>query len=71
MMQSMKIWATFGRGSAGDQWRLQAMSVLSPERARALAEREQLRTGAVGTQLLVREYESAAAVPWTLDSGGT
>ncbi len=64
----MRIWATFGRFDDGDRWRLQALSVLSAERARALAEREQRRAGRGPARLLVRDYESVEAVPWVLDA---
>jgi hypothetical protein len=64
----MAVWATFVRRTSEEPWRLEAMSVLSAERARALAERDHARTHVVGAQYLVRQYETPHAVPWTLDA---
>ena len=64
----MKIWATFGRSESSGRWRLQSLSVLSAERARALAEREQVRSGSGPMDLIVRSYESIYDVPWVLES---
>jgi hypothetical protein len=67
-----KVYAAYAQPAQGDAWRLAAVSVLSAERARALAEREQRRPDSMvkSTVLLVREYESMLAVPWRLEAGG-
>ncbi len=66
--KAMKIWATFGRSDGSGRWRLQSLSVVSAERARALAEREQVRAGSGPIDLVVRSYESIHDVPWVLES---
>jgi hypothetical protein len=62
------IWAIYVRRRPDEPWRLQAMSVLSAERARALAEREHARAGVRDAQYLVREFESPTSAPWTLEA---
>ena len=68
----MKVFATYARRSDGEWWRLAAVSVVSPERARALAEREQVRPDSPlsGAALTVREFDSLQAVPWRLEAAG-
>jgi hypothetical protein len=66
-MEAIKIFATYARLDGGD-WRLTAVSALSAERARSLAEQEQRRPGSAlrGASLTVREFASMRAVPWRL-----
>jgi hypothetical protein len=63
----MTIYATYVKVE-GDTWRLMAVSALSADRARSLAEREQRRPGSLikEASLTVREYESIRAVPRSL-----
>ncbi|MBI3971073.1 MAG: hypothetical protein HY332_07260 [Chloroflexi bacterium] len=64
----MRVWAAFIRQQPGAPWRLRALASLSAERARALVEREQVRSGLVCCDLIVREFDSVKAVPWTLEA---
>ncbi len=61
----MAIWAVYGKRTPQDAWRLAALSVLSAERARGLAEREHARAQVVGVQYRVCAYDSPRDVPWT------
>jgi hypothetical protein len=61
------VWATYVRKRTGEPWRLEAVSVVSPERARALAERHHARARIAGAELLVRQWESMGSVAWTLE----
>jgi hypothetical protein len=63
----MRIYATYARLDGGS-WRLTAVSALSPERARALAEQEQRRpeSGLREAHLTVRAFDSIEHVPWQL-----
>jgi hypothetical protein len=63
------VWATYVRRAPDESWRLEAVSVVSADRARALAEQNHARCRAAGVELLVRVCESMQAVPWTLDPG--
>ena len=62
----MAVWAVFVKRVPEDTWRLGALSVLSAERARGLAEREHARAQVVGVQYRVCTYDTPRAVPWTL-----
>ncbi|MGH2352739.1 MAG: hypothetical protein ACRDI2_02470 [Chloroflexota bacterium] len=68
----MKVFAIYTKRGEGESWRLTAVSALSAERARALAEQEQRRPGSAikGADLAVREYESIQSVPWSLAAAG-
>jgi hypothetical protein len=55
------------RRSPEGPWRLEAISVLSPERARALAEREHARQGAIGAQFRMRQYADIKEIVDRLD----
>lgn len=59
----MSVWATFVRRSADAPWRLEAMSVLGAERARALAEREHARHRVIGAEYRVRQFSSFKDIP--------
>ena len=65
------VWATYVRKMVGEPWRLEAVSVLSPERARALAEQHHARVRIVGAEMLVRQWESMHSVAWTLEPGAS
>jgi hypothetical protein len=63
------VWAAFVRRSADQpHWRLEALSVLGPHRARALAEREHARHCVVGAQFRVVEYASITEIPDRLEA---
>jgi hypothetical protein len=62
-----QIWAAFVQRTPGQPWRLEGMSVLSAERARALAERQHARERVVAARFVVRPYDSPLLVPWALD----
>jgi hypothetical protein len=63
----MSVWATFVKRSAESSWRLESMSVLGPDRARALAEREHARQRVVGAEFRVQQFASVKDVPERLD----
>ncbi len=64
----MSVWATFVKRTADTPWRLEAVSVLGADRARALAEREHARHSVVGAEFRVRQFNSIKEVPDHLDS---
>ena len=64
----MSVWATFVKRSAEAPWRLEAISVLGAERARALAEREHARDRVIGAQYRVQQFSSTKDIPASLES---
>jgi hypothetical protein len=64
----MAVWATFVKRAADSPWRLEAVSVLGADRARALAEREHARHRVVGAEIRVRQFSSINDVPDHLES---
>jgi hypothetical protein len=65
---AMAVWATYVKRGADSPWRLEAMSVLGAERARALAEREHARARVVGAEFQVRRFSDIKEVPDLLDA---
>lgn len=63
----MSVWATFVKRSADAPWRLEAMSVLGADRARALAEREHARQSVTGAQYRVQQFASTKEIPQHLE----
>lgn len=63
----MSVWATYVRRVPEQPWRLEALSTVSAERARALAERDHARARVAGAQYLVRQYDATGSVPWILE----
>ncbi len=63
----MSVWATYVKRSADAPWRLEAISVLGAERARALAEREHARHRVVGAEYRVRQFSSTREIPQLLE----
>ena len=59
----MSVWATYVKRSAEKPWRLEAISVLGADRARALAEREHARDRVMGAEYLVQQFSSIKDVP--------
>jgi hypothetical protein len=64
----MSVWATFVKRSAESQWRLEAISVLGADRARALAEREHARHRVIGAEYRVQQFSSTRDIPQSLES---
>jgi hypothetical protein len=58
-----EIWAAYVRRHDRGPWRLEAVSVLGPERARAMAEREHARECVVGAEFRLRCYADLREVP--------
>ena len=63
----MAVWATYVKRMPEQPWRLEALSTVSAERSRALAERDHARAHVAGAQYLVRRFDPATGVPWTLE----
>ncbi len=63
----IKVYAVYAQINS-ETWRLASVSALSSDRARSLAEQEQLRPGSafVNAPLAVRMYDSIQVVPWQL-----
>ena len=61
------MWAAFVRRSPEAEWRLEALSVLGADRARALAEREHARHSVVGAEFRVLAYASTREIPGRLE----
>ena len=64
----MSVWATFVKRSAESQWRLEAISVLGADRARALAEREHARHRVIGAEYRVQQFSSTRDIPQSLEA---
>jgi hypothetical protein len=65
----MAVWAVYGRPAAGGRRYLKSVSVVSAERARALAsEDETLTESARSGDLVVRRYGALQAVAWWVDA---
>ena len=63
----MSVWATFVKRSADAPWRLEAISVLGADRARALAEREHARDRVIGAEFRVQQFASTKDIPQSLE----
>ena len=59
----MSVWAAYVKRSADSPWRLEALSVLGADRARALAEREHARNRIMGAEYRVQRFETMNEVP--------
>jgi hypothetical protein len=63
----MSVWAAYVKRSADAPWRLEAMSVLGADRARALAEREHARHRVIGAEYQVRQFAAPKDAPDQLE----
>ena len=61
------VWVTYVRRANGGPWRLEAFSVLGPERARALAEREHARDCVRDAEFRVVRFASIRDAPNPLE----
>lgn len=63
----IKVYAVYAKINS-ETWRLASVSAHSSDRARSLAEQEQLRPDSafVNAPLAVRMYDSIQVVPWQL-----
>ena len=65
----MAVWAVYGRPAAGGRRYLKSVSVVSAERARALAGDGEIAADcASGGDLVIRRYGVLQAVTWWVDA---
>ena len=62
------VWVAYVRRGVDAPWRLEALSVLGPDRARALAERQHARARVLGAEFRIRQYDSLHDAPERLES---
>jgi len=63
----MSVWVAYVKRTAESPWRLEALSVLGPDRARALAEREHARHRVIGAEYQVRQFATPKDAPDLLE----
>ena len=64
----MAVWAVYGQGLSGRRWLLKSVSVVSAERARALAGVPLAEGERAEPALVVREYAALKAIPWWVEA---
>jgi hypothetical protein len=64
----MAVWAVYGQGPKGRRWALKSVSVVSAERAQALARGRVAERESGGPALVVREYAALKAIPWWVEA---